>query len=829
MELLAPAGSWEALVAAVQNGADAVYFGGKSFNARQYAGNFDDEQLKNAVEYCHVRGVNVYITLNTLLNDRELEKLPDFIVYLHNIGADAIIVQDIGVARLIREIIPGMSLHASTQMAVHNLAGVKQLEKTGFERVVLARELNRQEIQHICQNTSLEIEVFVHGALCMSYSGQCLMSSMIGGRSGNRGRCAQPCRLPYGLIDIDSGKVIHNDPKRQHLLSPKDLSLIEYLDELKEAGVRSLKIEGRMKRPEYVAVVVKKYNDYLNSGLKLQPEDYDDLLKVFNRGGFTQGYFEDKLGERMMSYAKPKNWGVHIGDVEAYNRKKNIVAIRLKGRLNIGDGIEIWTKQEQDPGTVVDKLWINQSESTSAQAGQVVTVSIGGSIERGDKVYKTSDIQLLETAKQSFNGSINIRSVPVYGSCKLKENEPLSLSIWDDDGNYIETAGEKPAEAAINRGVGQEKLLEQFNKLGGTPYRFQNIGFDIEPGLALPVSEINNVRRSAIEQLEQQRIKKYIPDRIDVRDVKVSMDKLIDYTHFQPYQQQTRLAVQVDYYEQAEELTDIGIDRFYFSSQIFAKENNNENFRNLIKRCISREIDIFLVLPRIIRDKDLKYYKELMSRTEEYAIKGILLSNIGHIQLAKDFGYDEIYGDFGLNVFNSFSALYCRELGIKGITLSPELTSGQIRDIRRYQNFEEEMIVYGRLPLMILQNCPIGSLSSYVDKDERCNCEHKSYGLIDRKGMTFPLRTGRLTCQTELLNSQPIFLADKMNEILLTKVSRMRLSFTTENSSRCREVAAIYQDALQLGAVKAVEQHKAVIDHIMMEGFTRGHYYRGVE
>ncbi|MDF2523853.1 MAG: peptidase, partial [Clostridiales bacterium] len=365
IELLAPAGDWDAFIAAVESGADAVYLGGKLFNARQFAGNFDNEHLKKALDYAHVRGINIYLTLNTLLTDSEIKQAVDYVEEAYLMGIDGVIVQDLGFAGFLRKYIPQLDLHASTQMTVYNPEGVKVLEQLGFKRVVLARELTIEEINRIVKNTSIEVEVFNHGALCVSYSGQCLMSSMIGGRSGNRGKCAQPCRLPYQLLQ--NGKVVENKSGR-YLLSTKDICSLNELDKLINTGIRSLKIEGRMKNPEYVATVVKTYRKYLdmlqdrnvdNSKYKVEKQDMRDITQIFNRGGFTTGYLNGKPGKDLMSYEKPKNWGVLLGEVISYDNYSKLVTIKLSEDIAIGDGMEIWNEDEESPGTIVTEIKVN--------------------------------------------------------------------------------------------------------------------------------------------------------------------------------------------------------------------------------------------------------------------------------------------------------------------------------------------------------------------------------------------------------------------------------------------------------------------------------------
>jgi len=513
-ELLAPAGNWDAFIAAIENGADAVYLGGKILNARQFAGNFDNEQLEKALDYAHVRGAKVYLTLNTIVSDDEMETAVDFVSEAYRMGIDGIIVQDTGLAKLIRELLPDLDLHASTQMTIYSLDGVKLLEEMGFKRVVLARELSLEEIKHIAGNTSMEIEVFIHGALCVSYSGQCLMSSIIGGRSGNRGKCAQPCRLPYELLVKESaegkGAGAENGFRscgKGYLLSPKDIATVEELERIIGAGVRSLKIEGRMKSPEYVATVVGAYRKYLdiaqasleNGNLTKKPVDIMDLTnlaQIFNRGGFTTGYFLGKTGRDIMSYEKPKNWGIYLGEVISHDRAAKTVRIKLDEELSIGDGIEIWNGEEgESPGNVVTLLKVGNRKTDSAKKGDIVTVgSISGRIYKGNKVYRTSSKRLIDQAKETYTrpGS---RQTTLLGKITVRAGMPLKLEIEDEEKNRVEMQGDILPETAIKRPLTEERIREQLGKTGGTPFIFKSIDVDLEHGLSLPISEINDIRR----------------------------------------------------------------------------------------------------------------------------------------------------------------------------------------------------------------------------------------------------------------------------------------------------------------------------------------------
>ena len=346
VELLAPAGSKEALIAAIESGANAIYLAGNMFGARAYADNFDEEGMREAIRIAHLRNVLINVTVNTIVDDQELPQLADYLRFLYEAGADAILVQDLGVAKLAREIVPDLPLHASTQMTVHNLDGVLALQKLGFTRVVLSREVSLEAIKHIIDNCDVEIEVFIHGALCVCYSGQCLMSSMIGGRSGNRGRCAQPCRLPYTLVDEHDNDML-KDTAGKYLLSPRDMNAIDLIPQLIDAGVASLKIEGRMKRPEYVGIVVNNYRQVIDSHyagkFHVTDKTRHDLAQVFNRD-FTTAFLEKKQGRNMMSDRRPNNRGIMLGRVMEYDSATGFVTMKLSDSLSVGDQVDFWVK-----------------------------------------------------------------------------------------------------------------------------------------------------------------------------------------------------------------------------------------------------------------------------------------------------------------------------------------------------------------------------------------------------------------------------------------------------------------------------------------------------
>ena len=441
------------------------------------------------------------MTLNTLLDDDELEQALQFAYDIYEIGVDAVIVQDLGLAKILHEYIPNLDLHASTQLSTHNLEGVNELKKIGFKRVVLARELSIEEIKYICENTDVEIEIFSHGAQCICYSGECLMSSMIGDRSGNRGKCAQPCRLPYELIKEDSKGNISSCGKG-YLLSPKDLSTLEILNEL--PNVSCLKIEGRMKSPEYVASVVSIYRKYLDN-LSSTPsfEDKQNLAQIFNRGGFSNAYLKGKFGKDIMCYEKPKNWGLYVGKVLSYDNKNTIV-VSNEGKIDLinGDGIEIWNGQNESPSCIISNL--NKTKK-GFEIGR-----IHGRIKVGDKVYRTSSKELNQKAHESYSRGF-IRHKKVDAKFIMHKDEPIKMLI--DDFEFVSTC---KADQAQKAPISEDKIKEQLLKTGNTPFEFDNLIIELDNDLFTPVSVINQIRREALDAYEKHLIDKMQKSKLSV-------------------------------------------------------------------------------------------------------------------------------------------------------------------------------------------------------------------------------------------------------------------------------------------------------------------------
>lgn len=693
LELLSPAGSMDALRAAVCNGADAVYLGADAFNARRGAKNFTLEELPEAVRYCHVRDVKVHLTLNTLVSDREMRAAAQTIAAAAKAGVDAFIVQDLGIVSLCRQIAPSVPLHASTQMSIHSLEGVKKAAEMGITRVVLARELPQEDIAFICRNSPVEIEVFVHGALCMCYSGQCYMSAVIGRRSGNRGQCAQPCRMAYGYDRYDE----------KYPLSLKDNCLISYLEELDKMGVASIKIEGRMKRPEYVATVTGIYREALN-GAQIGEPEMKKLRSAFSRQGFTQGYYLGQTGKEM--------FGTHIGAEE-------------------------------------DKKLMQQARAT----------------------YEN-----VETAR-----------VPVTFFAIVAAGQNVMLAAQDRAGNIGRVQG-SPPEPAKTRELTEEELTSRLSKTGGTPYFCENVRCKLEPGLSVSAAELNRLRRDVLLQLSAQR----------ARRTDTEVGAYADVRKFTGTAKPPVMTVSITRTEQiTRNLRRAHPAAIYVPlSELMAQPDFYQS--------LSAEQNLVAALPRVIRDDETPAVLSQLSALSQLGIRRVLIGNLGQIPLVQSRGL-EYCGDFGLNLFNSRSMAAIKEQGFASATASFEMTLPQLRDLSK--PLPTEMIVYGRLPLMLTENCLMRNRSGV------CACHSGTVKLVDRIGEEFRVVRDGDSCRSVLLNGKKLYMLDKKSELSKLGLWALRLSFTTENGAEIDSVLAAWND-------------RGVFDP---GACTRGLYLRGVE
>ncbi len=689
MEILSPAGNLDTLICAINNGADAVYIGGMNFSARKNAVNFTNDDIVSAVRYAHLYGCRVYVTVNTLVSDSQLREVYSFIKFLFETGVDALIIQDLGILNMVRRCFPDFEIHASTQMTIHNIAGARMAKNLGFKRVVLARELTFEEIRKISEAVDIELEVFVHGALCMSYSGQCLMSSFLGARSGNRGACAQPCRLPYTLFGKDGDKISEKD---KYLLSLKDLCLVDEMDMLKKCNVKSLKIEGRMKSADYVSLVTHIYDKYRDGGA-VDESDMEALKNIFSRSGFTKGYLDGNLGRHMLNYNK-----------------------------------------------------------------------------NNDKVYDSISSAVLKKAEQLKGSTLPRLSFDAEADIVL--GQPIKLSV-SAKGKTVSVSGNVCAEEALSVALTEERIRTQIGKTGSTPYELGMLNIRLQDNVSLPIKEINDVRRRALEILTDSIC-------FPLRDISI---KPFYVNSTSRGISESKLNACVRTMSQARAAHEAGFDRLLIPYSLYADNKKYFDKENW---------DICVLLPPVDRD----------SRPIDMSIlpDEVYISNFSQLMLLDN---KRVNADFTLNVYNTSALDFMADIGVNTVCLSPELNLREISALG--SNCAKELIVYGRLKLMTVQNCVVKS------SQNRCSCTENVYYLKDRKGVKFPLFTDKASCTNSIYNSNPIYMADKTEELKLDGVTNLRFIFTTESPKEIFDIYNRYQN-----------NDKADFD------FTRGHYYRGV-
>lgn len=760
-ELLSPVGDFECLKAAVQNGADSVYLGASSFNARARATNFDENSLKEAVEYAKLHNVKVNLTLNTLIKNEEFEDAVNLAVYAYNIGVDAIIVQDLGLSSYLLKNHPEIPLHASTQMTVHNLAGVKALEKQGFSRVVLSRELSISEIKYIKENTACELEVFIHGALCISYSGGCLFSSMVGDRSGNRGLCAQPCRLPYELLDSKENKISSG-----FLLSPRDLCSLDYLPTLVRLGIDCFKIEGRMKTPTYVATVTRiyrKYIDFILEHLDLSDaeiinlihkelektneatglSDKEELLQSFNRGGFSDGHFPDKENKNLVFKEKSNNEGIYLGKVFRFNNNKGHISFELQNSLSIGDKIKVGN----DLYTVSELMIENKNFKTLDKGKRVTIGRMKGDIKNNSPIYRMESKALNDSIAPTFSSEKEFKKLPLDAEIRIVEGKPVKLNVRGLTGFYegleVSITSEFIPEKAINAPLTEEKITSMLSKTGSTQFEFRNIKTELGEGLFIPkVSTINDMRRTALSKLEGMVLEKYshnlspilpeLPDNIKTKT-------------------EPKLAILLNIINLNYNYLNLeNIDSFYIPYRYFI----SEKYKELLK-AISQKFNTYIYMPPVIKDNISKNNLEenIKNIILNFAIKGAVLSHISQIKIFKDFTL-ELIANYNFNIFNTYSANELKEKGFTRFIPSLELNKNELKSLLDKATINTEAIVYGKTPLMTNNYCYLGqSNKCYKDCDRKCMLNEK-YELKDRLGFKFRILPDNTCTLTTIFNSK---------------------------------------------------------------------------
>lgn len=765
-ELLSPAGSMESLKAGIQNGADAIYLGGSSFGARASATNFDNDELIEAVKYAKLRNVNIFVTVNTSIKETEVEELISYTDFLYKIGVDAIILSDIGVAEVLRKRYPNMELHASTQISAHSLNDVLELKKVGFNRVVLARELSIEEIKEICDNVDIDIEVFIHGAICISYSGQCLMSSMLGDRSGNRGRCAQPCRQSYKLINKTTGKII--DVNGNYLLSPKDLCSIENIEKILDTGVKSLKIEGRMKRPEYVAVVTSRYrktiDNYINNKITDDKKALkEDLEAIFNRK-FTSGYLMSKNGSDIINLDKPNNVGVKVGEVLSFNSKKNKLKIKLSGKLSKGDGINLG-------GGSIGRIIKNGEIFDFGVAGEIIEIDFVKNIKPKTPVYKTSDKLLVDNANKSFIEGIENKKINLKCEIFIKVDEKAKFILEN-----IEVYSDEIVEKAKNKGVEIDKIIEKLSKTGGTPYKFVFDNIFVDKDVFVPVSVLNNLRRKAIEKYEEY--------RLDFSGKRI----ICPYQHFDyPNGKKVfngKITLKVHKNSQLDKILE-NPDISEYIREIYTEDFNLlEEYYNKFKT-----IGINLVYSAlgVIRNEEYSILEKYLSKINNKIFNKVQISTWGSKNFFKSkFGTKKFNIDAYFNIYNSYSLRFFEKyFDAEDITISQEINKFEIKSLlnkSKEKNANVDMIIYGHTRAMLTEYCAMGVLTKDCHKDRRCaECARSDYILKDMENREFRLFQD-IFCRTEIRNHITLDLRENINEIFELGVDRVRLDFTYEDS-----------------------------------------------
>ena len=800
VEILAPAGSMECLKAAIAAGADAVYTGGALFGARAYAHNLTEEELLEAIDYVHLHGRRLYLTVNTLIKDREMEKqMYDYLLPYYRQGLDAVIVQDIGLFRFIRKHFPDLPIHASTQMTLTGVDGAKFLEKEGAQRIVTSRELSMAEVKKIADETELEIESFVHGALCYCYSGQCLFSSFIGGRSGNRGQCAQPCRLLYRTPEAK---------RPQYLLSLKDICTLELIPEMIESGIYSFKIEGRMKKPEYAAAVAFQYRKYADLYLKyyeecpaeedpaayamkkyrVREEDRQMLLDLYNRGGFHTGYYHTQNGREMISLNRPNHAGVPAVKVLA-KKGRNVTAKALTD-LYPQDIIELPMRKGREKAD-------NYTCKDAVRKGMNVQIPVFADtpFKRDEIWMRTRNSTLIDTLREEFvNGKIKER---ICGTFRLYPQEKATLTVKCRDAE-ITVAGEK-AQEALSQPMSRERIEKQLRKTGNTEFEFSFLKAEIGEKVFLPMQSLNELRREALETLEKVICEKYRRSG-EVKDpeedtIELSMEEEV----LSGWTASVRTAEQMEVILEEE-----AIGRIYADCTMFPRIWEKDSYVEWITKVHAAGKEIYLVMPYIFRERTRKQYEAAYNRIFGAGWDGILIANYESFAFLKEHGYTgRIMTDYNLYEFNQESRKFWKEKGVFEFTAPVELTERELQDLRVKDG---EVIVYGYFPMMISAGC--------IQKTTR-GCLKKSgqTTITDRYRNPFVVKNECDYCYNILYNYVPLYLGDRMEEVYQIGPGRIRLMFTTERQQEVRQILSAYFEGKELP-----------------EGtYTRGHWKRGIK
>ena len=807
MELLAPAGTMENFMAALESGADAIYLGGKVFNARAHAANFGIDELREAVRLAHILDVSVYVTVNILIGDTELKDLEQYIKDLDSIGVDAIIVQDLAVAEIAKRVAPNIHLHGSTQMTAATLDAVRFYESLGFTRVVLARELSLKEIQHICKHCKAEIEVFVHGALCVCYSGQCLMSSFIGGRSGNRGACAQPCRLPYELLDSKGASVL---PKHEaYLLSPKDLNYSEHMNELVAAGVTSFKVEGRMKKVSYVRQVIGTYREILDEA-SIHENQRKALASGFNRG-FSTAYLEDTVGRQMMTVVAPNHQGKPIG--ESYT-KKGEVYLSLTEPIEQGSLVKILQSNGSVTYYTVDDEWTCVSDTL--YKGRPAEGLAVGQLYLASTPKNTKSRGLQEFTRK-YDMSVYL-SVASNGETNYTE-----LTAILDSGLSGTVTNEYVPAIANKVPTSLEKVTEQLGRLGNTLFRLSYV--DIPDGPYMwPASVLNALRRDAVTALETALITHHV-ESWQALQVIGDVDYDFKAQHELSYDTCPMISARVDEIEGVKAAISGGAQKIVFGGDRLSRTPYALSIYDEVARlCAQSDVICTFATPRVVKDDEVEAYKHTLEEIVQAHPDSISIHVPQALLWLRELGYTgAIEADTGLNIFNTPTLHFWEQLHISCVNPSQELTLKQITELAKHSHVPIETMIHGYTEMMISEYCAI---ASFVGTGSRVNCPmpcvKESYSLKDRKGEIFPIRTDPY-CRMHIMNSHEMDMRAYVPMLLQKGISILRVDGRHMKPSYVKDIVSQYVGI----ATGTMEAPPKKIDS-QGESITRGHYFRGI-
>ena len=807
MELLAPAGTMENFMAALESGADAIYLGGKVFNARAHAANFGIDELREAVRLAHILDVSVYVTVNILIGDTELGELENYLKDLDSIGVDAIIVQDLAVAEIAKRVAPNIHLHGSTQMTAATLDAVRFYESLGFTRVVLARELSLKEIQHICKHCKAEIEVFVHGALCVCYSGQCLMSSFIGGRSGNRGACAQPCRLPYELLDSKGESVL---PKHEaYLLSPKDLNYSEHMNELVAAGVTSFKVEGRMKKVSYVRQVIGTYREILDEA-SIHENQRKALASGFNRG-FSTAYLEDTVGRQMMTVVAPNHQGKPIG--ESYT-KKGEVYLSLTEPIEQGSLVKILQSNGSVTYYTVDDEWTCVSDTL--YKGRPAEGLAVGQLYLASTPKNTKSRGLQEFTRK-YDMSVYL-SVGSNGETNYTE-----LTAILDSGLSVTVTNEYVPAIANKVPTSLEKVTEQLGRLGNTLFRLSYV--DIPDGPYMwPASVLNALRRDAVTALETALITHHV-ESWQALQVTGDVDYDFKAQHELSYDTCPMISARVDEIEGVKAAISGGAQKIVFGGDRLSRTPYALSIYDEVARlCAQSDVICTFATPRVVKDDEVEAYKHTLEAIVQAHPDSISIHVPQALLWLRELGYTgAIEADTGLNIFNTPTLHFWEQLHISCVNPSQELTLKQITELAKHSHVPIETMIHGYTEMMISEYCAI---ASFVGTGSKVNCPmpcvKESYSLKDRKGEIFPIRTDPY-CRMHIMNSHEMDMRAYVPMLLQKGISILRIDGRHMKPNYVQDIVSQYV-SIANGTIDAPPKK---VDS-QGESITRGHYFRGI-